>query len=93
MWGDYDNDGLLDLLITHPNEVNLLYHNLGNGNFTTITNGAIVGDFGTQGTSWGDYNNDGYLDMFIANPGRVNLLYRNNGNGTFTRIKIRSPQM
>ncbi|MDB6032210.1 MAG: hypothetical protein JWM16_2548 [Verrucomicrobiales bacterium] len=86
MWGDYDNDGALDLMVTHPNEVNLLYHNEGNGVFTIVTNGAIVGDSGTQGTSWGDYDNDGYLDMFIANPGKQNLLYRNNRDGTFTKI-------
>src|SRR4051812_10408549 len=86
MWGDYDNDGLPDLFVTHPNEVNLLYHNLGNGVFSIITNGAIVGDFGTQGTSWGDYDNDGYLDMFVANPGKLNLLYHNSGDGTFTKI-------
>ena len=88
-WGDYDNDGLLDLFVSRVNEHNLLYHNQGGGLFVAVTNGAIVGDVSAgQGTSWGDYNNDGYLDMFVANPlaGAKNFLYRNNGDGTFTKI-------
>lgn len=88
-WGDYDNDGRLDLFVSRVNEPNLLYHNEGNGVFRPITNGIIVGEVAvSQGTSWGDYDNDGYLDMFVANPGigSKNFLYRNNGDGTFARI-------
>jgi hypothetical protein len=88
-WGDYDNDGLLDLFVSRVNEPNLLYHNQGDGAFVAVTNGAIVHDVSPgQGTSWGDYDNDGYLDLFVANPsgGAKNFLYRNNGDGTFLRI-------
>jgi len=31
-WGDYDNDGFLDLVVTRYPEANLLYRNNGNGN-------------------------------------------------------------
>ncbi|MEO6901941.1 MAG: FG-GAP-like repeat-containing protein [Bacteroidia bacterium] len=92
-WGDYDNDGDMDLFITTFSE-NLLYRNNGNGTFTKVTNaGSIVTDKkSSKGSTWGDYDNDGYLDLFVNNryvsPDtsvlRSNSLYRNNGNGTFS---------
>ncbi len=88
-WGDYDNDGLLDLFIAAGfNRNNLLFHNEGGGNFTKITAGAIVNDGGeSRGCSWVDYNKDGWIDLFVVNQNNQNdFLYRNNGNGTFTRI-------
>ena len=86
-WGDYDNDGLLDLFVSRVNQPNLLYRNLGNGNFVAITNGLIVNEStASQGVSWGDYDNDGNLDLFVANPNARNFLYHNNGDGSFTKI-------
>ncbi len=91
-WGDYDNDGLLDLFVANRNQRNFLYHNDGNGAFTAITNGAVVNDVGySWSPAWIDYDNDGFLDLFVANgppngPGQNDFLYRNNGDGTFTRI-------
>lgn len=70
-WGDYDNDGDVDLLAE-----NYLYRNNGGTNFTYVTKlwGSSV---------WCDYNNDGYLDMYAwASNGH---LYRSNGGtGSFT---------
>lgn len=88
-FGDYDNDGLLDLFVTnYDNENNFLYHNVGEGYFSKITTGNIVTDGGfSQGATWGDYNNDGFLDLFVTNSSNQNnLLYTNNGDGTFTKI-------
>lgn len=91
-WGDYDNDGLLDLFVANANQKNFLYHNSGDGTFTKITTGAIVNDIGySWGAAWADYDNDGNLDLFVANgppngPGQNDFLYHNNGDGTFTRI-------
>ena len=87
-WGDYDNDGHLDLFVSHGPK-NLLYHNNGDGTFTKITTGDIVNDttpFKSHGCAWVDYDNDGYLDLFVVQPGDNNFLYHNNGDGTFTRI-------
>ena len=88
-WGDYDNDGDLDLFVTNNgtgvNSVNQLYRNDG-GTFTKITTGDIVNDISdSRGSDWGDYDNDGWLDLYVANRNQ-NFLYRNNGDGTFTRI-------
>lgn len=92
LWGDYDNDGDLDLYVVNgwfALYQNFLYRNEGQGNFTKITTGRIVTDVeGSTGGSWGDYDNDGYLDLYVCNSvnDAANSLYHNNGNGTFTKI-------
>lgn len=96
-WGDYDNDGDLDLVIINmgwggPVVRNWLYRNGGDGTFEPVTTGLIAEDEDhfTSG-SWVDYDNDGWLDLFVtvlgpssnAGGGVFNRLYRNQGDGTF----------
>src|SRR6266568_7217068 len=90
-WGDYDNDGNLDLFVaTTPR--NLLYRNNGNGTFTRITTGGVVTDLAYSGAgAWADYDNDGFIDLFVttavsSSTSDHNFLYRNNGDGTFSTI-------
>jgi hypothetical protein len=91
-WGDYDNDGSLDLFVTTPNDrPNFLYRNQGNGTFVRMTNSVPEADRNNKGDrshgcAWGDYDNDGYLDLFVVNKYAKNSLYRNNGDGTFRKI-------
>jgi len=82
-WGDYDNDGDLDLFVSATINLpakNHLYENNGDGSFTAITTGPIVNDRGGGSAIWGDYDNDGDLDLFVAVAQGGNLLYRNDGN-------------
>ncbi|MDH3214807.1 MAG: CRTAC1 family protein [Candidatus Krumholzibacteria bacterium] len=66
-WGDYDNDGFLDLIVTNYG-VNVLYHNRGDGTFADTSEEAGIG--GVEGywagASWGDYNRDGTLDLYVC---------------------------
>jgi hypothetical protein len=71
-FGDYDNDGLLDLLVTDfIFEYNALYRNGGDGSFVDMSVGAGLAAPSFSMVAWGasffDYDNDGYLDIFVAN--------------------------
>jgi hypothetical protein len=72
-WGDYDNDGWLDIFVTnitddYMREGNFLWHNNGNLTFTDVAR-----ETGTWETGWGwagkffDYDNDGWLDLYVVN--------------------------
>ena len=83
-WGDYDNDGYLDLYLANKDEANRLYENQRDGTFAEVASTAGVDDSGLgHGASWGDFDNDGDLDLYLANW-RTNRLYKNGGDGTFT---------
>jgi hypothetical protein len=71
VFGDYDNDGLLDLYVTsYQTQLATLYRNLGDGLFEDVTRltGAGAGTVPnvTWGCGFGDFDNDGYRDIFIA---------------------------
>jgi len=93
IWGDYDNDGFMDLfVVSHfASSLNRLYHNERNGTFTRVLTNIVATDrwpsSGGNGAAWADYDNDGFSDLFvIADSDTLNRLYHNSGNGTFTRV-------
>ncbi len=91
-WGDYDNDGDLDLVIsglsgiTSTTGITKLYENTGEGNFSEDTSITLT-NLGYSAVAWADYDNDGGLDLITSgldssnNP--VTTLYTNQANGSF----------
>ena len=66
-WGDYDNDGRLDLAVTSYDRI-YLFHNNGDGTFTDVSHKTGLDRYRGfwAGASWGDYNRDGYLDLYVC---------------------------
>lgn len=84
-FGDIDNDGDFDMVLTnHDNDIQL-FENDGTGHFTEITAGSGLeyGGFMLQ-SKFADFDNDGFIDLLIA--GGVEYYFKNDGDGTFTRI-------
>ncbi len=65
--GDFDNDGLTDVLVTGVG-TNHLFKNLGGGKFADVTASAGLGGDGQWSTAacFFDYDNDGRLDLFVG---------------------------
>jgi hypothetical protein len=91
-WGDYDNDGQLDFLLSGSLAISL-WHNTGKGfsNVTATVAPDLPGLYDSA-VAWGDFDNDGRLDLLIAgltnfSGGAVAQLWRNTGN-SFTNLPI-----
>ncbi len=96
-WGDYDNDGDLDLAICGYLSDNFgsslsdaaIYRNDGNDQFTRINTNLVKVYYSS--IKWADYDNDGDLDLLLAgryDDGSVHdqcYLYRNDENDTFNK--------
>ncbi len=92
-WGDYDNDGDLDLLLVgneyHAQRlISRIYRNNGAGSFTFIDYGLIGLEWASA--AWGDYDNDGDLDIALNGGdgmgGVFARIYRNNAGASFTDV-------
>lgn len=71
-FGDYDHDGLLDIVVTNfAEQSSALYHNLGHGQFDDVRQSAGIAKDSYPLVGWGtsffDMDNDGWPDLFAAN--------------------------
>ncbi len=88
-FGDMNNDGLIDLVLTGlagSSKISRIYRNDGGGTFTDI--GASLTGLSNGDAAWADYDNDGMLDLLIsgtsASATPQTILYHNNGNESFS---------
>jgi hypothetical protein len=94
-WGDYDNDGDLDVLLTGTaagGALTRIYRNNGSGEFPEAVT-SLPGASGGTG-SWADVDNDGDLDVLLVGingSDPIGHIYRNNGNGTFSQLQAGLP--
>lgn len=93
---DYDNDGLLDLLLINGGETprgksdrpvrHALYRNMGSGRFHDVAREAGIAQtpFYGMGIAAADYDNDGDQDVYVTGYPE-SALFRNDG-GVFAQI-------
>lgn len=93
-FGDYDNDGRLDILQIGWKEdikggkVNI-YHNDGNDIFSDINNTTLF-PMADGHARFGDYDNDGNLDIVLNGWGK-SYIYKGDGKGNFVNQNITLP--
>lgn len=92
-WGDFDNDGDLDCMVTNEGPQQNFYYqsNISQGStvFTKITNEPFVMN---NGNHWcatsADYDNDGDLDLFISGSADKGLFQNNTTQTDFINIRL-----
>lgn len=86
-WGDLDNDGYPDILLSGVG-LSRIYRNNHDGTFTDIS--VPLPALESPMCCWNDYNNDGQQDVLVAGNtggGMIAWLYRND-HGTFTKVNV-----
>ena len=88
-WGDYDNDGNLDLFVCCELQPNQLFHNRGDGHFEMVPHaGGVMGEFYCKGATWIDFDNDDAPDLFVNNLHGTAQLYHNDRHGRFNDVTL-----
>ncbi len=101
-WGsgvyDFDNDGLLDILVFHGGLIHLipqehtLFRGLGNGRFEDVSREAgpmMSARTVARGACFADYMNDGKVDAYLVNLGAKGTLFHNVSTDTGHWIEVK----
>ena len=82
-WGDYDNDGWVDLYLSGGLDPGTLYRNNRDGTFSISEHSSDVAlpDTWSGGAVWADYDNDGWKDLYVLAHGANVLLHNEAGRG------------
>lgn len=99
-WGDYDNDGYLDLLVVKDGHVDsaIIYRGWGDGTFERLPV-TIPGGLNVNCAQFVDYDNDGDLDISLLAYRRSDLLENRAARGGGFSVEVigagpgRSPRL
>jgi len=90
-FGDLDNDGDMDIVMTNHGVNGQILQNDGTGHYTDVTlasgfSTTVNGGMDPIESAVEDFDNDGFLDILVSGGGSGDsyVLYHNNGDGTFT---------
>lgn len=86
-FGDIDNDGDYDMVVTNHDATIQLFENDGTGHFSEITAGSGLEELGFfLQSKFVDFDNDGFVDILIAGGSGASFYFQNDGDQTFTEI-------
>lgn len=90
IWGDFNNNGLLDIFIVGRawEPIAEIHRNNGDGTFTKLTNSYVI-PLSAASAAWVDVNNDGFLDLVVSGYYQllnrpVTRVYINNNGESFS---------
>ncbi|MGD0114099.1 MAG: carboxypeptidase regulatory-like domain-containing protein, partial [Armatimonadota bacterium] len=88
-FGDYDNDGYIDIYVGNNTDAPFLYHNNGDASFTNVAVGSgLEGSFTNDGAAWADIDLDGRIDLVQGTSDDHTRLFHNIGPvGNWLRVR------
>lgn len=94
VWGDWDDDGLLDLYITsvYENRRSFLYRQKPDGSFEDITYLSGTRVFDGWGAAAADFDRDGRLDLAVGSGSGMRLFRNVTAGGHWLLVAVRPPE-